>query len=116
MTDEHISFTVANLTGLTSGRIVGYDFARSMTLLGMVIVNYKMVMIDEGPHPEWLLWLLWIVGRIEGKEQPIAKIYNAFGKLQVTMIFTEDGIILGHSDTSVAFPGKPIMSFGIIDV
>ena len=62
MTDKHISFTVSNPTGLTSDRIVGYDFARSMALLGMVIVNYKMVMIDEGPHPEWLLWT---VERIE---------------------------------------------------
>ena len=64
MKDKHISFTVSNSTGLTSDRIVGYDFARSMALLGMVIVNYKIVMIDTGPHPEWLLW---IVERIEGR-------------------------------------------------
>jgi uncharacterized membrane protein YeiB len=48
MTDKYISFTVANPTGLTSDRIVGYDFARSMALLGMAIVNCKMVMIDTG--------------------------------------------------------------------
>jgi uncharacterized membrane protein YeiB len=62
MTDKHISFNVSNPTGLTSDRIFGYDFARSMALLGMLIVNYKMVMIDEESHPEWLPW---IVDRIE---------------------------------------------------
>ena len=55
-------------------------------------------------------------GQAVKKEQPIAKIYNAFGKLQETMQAIEDGIVLGHSDTSVAFPGKPIMAFGFIEV
>ena len=36
-----------------------------------------------------------------------------FSKLQETMQAMEDGIVLGHTDTSVAFPGKPIMAFGI---
>lgn len=52
-------------------------------------------------------------GQAVKKEQPIAKIYSAFGKLQETMQAMEDGIVLGHTDTSVAFPGKPIMAFGI---
>jgi hypothetical protein len=32
------------------------------------------------------------------------------------MLAAEDGIVLGHSDSSVAFPGVPIMAFGIADV
>jgi predicted deacylase len=47
------------------------------------------------------------------KGQVVAKIYNAFGKLQDTILALEDGIVLGHSDSSVAFPGAPIMAFGM---
>lgn len=47
--------------------------------------------------------------------QPLAKIVNAFGRRQETMTAVEDGIVLGHSDSSVAFPGVPIMAFGIAD-
>ena len=42
--------------------------------------------------------------------QPLAKIVNAFGRSQETMTAVEDGIVLGHSDSSVAFPGVPIMA------
>jgi predicted deacylase len=44
--------------------------------------------------------------------QPFARIVNAFGKPQETVKATEDGIVLGHSDSSVVFPGMPIMAFG----
>jgi predicted deacylase len=45
--------------------------------------------------------------------QAVAKIYNAFGKLQDTLLCKQDGIVLGHSDFSVAFPGSPVMAFGV---
>jgi uncharacterized protein len=45
--------------------------------------------------------------------QPFAKIVNAFGKHQETVRALHDGIVLGHSDSSVVFPGMPIMAFGI---
>lgn len=44
--------------------------------------------------------------------KPFAKIYNVFGKLQETMKTETDVIVLGHVDTSVAFPGGPVMAFG----
>lgn len=47
------------------------------------------------------------------KGQPIARIVNAFGKHQETVKAENDGIVLGHSDSSVVFPGMPIMAFGI---
>jgi len=45
-------------------RIVGYDFARSLAVLGMVIVNFKIVMGAEkaGPH-----WLLKLAGLLDGR-------------------------------------------------
>lgn len=51
-------------------------------------------------------------GEIIRRERPVARIYNAFGKLQETIIAAKDGIVLGHADYSVAFPGAPVMSFG----
>ena len=45
--------------------------------------------------------------------QPFAKIVNAFGKHQETITSLRNGIILGHTDSSVVFPGMPIMAFGV---
>ncbi len=47
------------------------------------------------------------------KGQVLANICNTFGKLQDTILALGDGIVLGHSDSSVAFPGAPIMAFGM---
>jgi predicted deacylase len=53
-------------------------------------------------------------GDIVRSGQVVAKIYNTFGKLQDTIRCAADGVVLGHSDSSVAFPGAPVMAFGII--
>lgn len=53
-------------------------------------------------------------GEMVKKGRAVAKIYNTFGKLQDTVICLHDGIVLGHSDSSVAYPGAPVMAFGII--
>ncbi len=52
-------------------------------------------------------------GDVVKKGQAVAKIYNTFGKLQDTIVCISDGIVLGHSDSSVAFPGAPVMAFGV---
>lgn len=52
---------------------------------------------------------------IVNHNQPIARIYNAFGKRQETITSTGNGIILGHTDSSAAFPGMPVMAFGLLD-
>jgi hypothetical protein len=52
-------------------------------------------------------------GDIIQKGQPICKIYNTFGKQQETINALHNGIIIGSSDSSVAFPGVPIVAFGI---
>ncbi len=44
------------------------------------------------------------------KGNPLARIYNTFGKLEETIAATEDGIVLGHSDSSVAFPGTLVVA------
>ena len=47
--------------------------------------------------------------------QPLARVVNAFGRRQETMTAVKEGIVLGHSDSSVAFPGVPIMAFGVAE-
>jgi len=50
-------------------------------------------------------------GDIVKEGQPIARTYNAFGKLQEVITANKDSVVLGHSDYSVAFPGAVIISF-----
>ncbi|MBN1184203.1 MAG: succinylglutamate desuccinylase/aspartoacylase family protein [Bacteroidales bacterium] len=52
-------------------------------------------------------------GDIVKKGDKIARVYNAFGKLVETISAINDGIILGHNDYAVAFPGSPVMAFGV---
>jgi uncharacterized protein len=52
-------------------------------------------------------------GDVVKRGQPLAKIVNAFGRHQETITAIKDAIVLGHSDSSAAFPGMPIMAFGI---
>ncbi|MCI0733079.1 MAG: succinylglutamate desuccinylase/aspartoacylase family protein [Methylococcaceae bacterium] len=54
-------------------------------------------------------------GNVVKKGQPLAKIVNAFGRHQETLTALQDAIVLGHSDSSAAFPGMPVMAFGIPD-
>jgi uncharacterized protein len=44
--------------------------------------------------------------------QPVARIYNVFGKLQETLRAEKTGVVLGHADSSVAVPGVPLVAFG----
>ncbi|MBN2521461.1 MAG: succinylglutamate desuccinylase/aspartoacylase family protein [Bacteroidales bacterium] len=52
-------------------------------------------------------------GETVKKGQKIARIYNAFGKHTETLCALTDGIVIGHADNSLAFPGSPVMAFGI---
>jgi uncharacterized protein len=54
-------------------------------------------------------------GDVVKKGQPVAKIISAFGKLQETITAPEAGIVLGYADSSVAYPGVPVMAFGLLD-
>ncbi|MCP4154662.1 MAG: DUF418 domain-containing protein [bacterium] len=37
-------------------RITGYDFARALAVIGMVLVNFKIVLGAEKNGPDWLIW------------------------------------------------------------
>ena len=46
--------------------------------------------------------------------QPIARIYNSFGKLLETLHATQNALVLGYSDYSVVLPGVAFMAFGVV--
>jgi predicted deacylase len=76
----------------------------------------RTLMFSPGPvsSASGIIRFLGTAGDIVRKGQVVAKIYNTFGKLQDTVKCWSDGIILGHSDSSVAFPGAAVMAFGTI--
>ena len=49
---------------VTQTRILGYDFARALAVLGMFIVNFKLVMEASDAGPDWFVG---IVGLLEGR-------------------------------------------------
>ena len=53
-------------------------------------------------------------GDIISPGQPVGRIYNAFGKLVETMRAECAGMVLGHADSSMAYPGMPVMAFGCL--
>jgi predicted deacylase len=54
-------------------------------------------------------------GELVTKGQKIARVFNAFGKQVETISALADGIIIGHTDNALAFPGSPVMAFGIFN-
>lgn len=54
-------------------------------------------------------------GEIVKKNQPFARIYDVFGKLQETLRAGNKSVVLGYADSSVAFPGRTIAAFGVIN-
>lgn len=54
-------------------------------------------------------------GSLVAPGAPIADIYNAFGKKLETVVAQHNGVVLGHSDSAVSFPGAPLVAFGLTD-
>jgi uncharacterized membrane protein YeiB len=41
-----------------AGRILGYDVARSLALLGMIVVHFGLVMAADPTRPAWSAWIM----------------------------------------------------------
>lgn len=52
-------------------------------------------------------------GQIVQPAQPVARVYNAFGKLIETLRSPGKALVLGSADSSVALPGAPVIAFGL---
>jgi len=46
--------------------------------------------------------------------KPVAWVYNVFGKKLETLKAAQEGIVLGHSDSSTGFPGVPVVAYGLV--
>ncbi len=72
--------------------------------------------LDYRQHPysssSGIIRFLARPGDLVSPEKPVARIYNAFGKLVETMRPACAGLVLGHADSSMAYPGMPVMAFG----
>lgn len=53
-------------------------------------------------------------GDVVKEGQPVARVYNVFGKHEETINAISDGVLLGNSDSVVALPGIPLMAFGLL--
>jgi len=52
-------------------------------------------------------------GQLVKKDEAVARIYNVFGKLQETLVASNNGLVLSHYDYSIAYPGAEIIAFGL---
>lgn len=52
-------------------------------------------------------------GEVVEAGRPAARVYNAFGKLLETIRAPQRGLVLGHCDSSVAFPGVPVVALAV---
>ena len=104
------TWTILNYLGMT--RTAGKDFQYPMPqdMKG----NFLLYTQHPVSSTSGIIRFLTEPGKVVAKGQTVAKIYNTFGKLLERVQARYEGIVLGHSDTSVAFPGSPVMSFGIL--
>ncbi len=52
-------------------------------------------------------------GDIVNENARLARVCNAFGKQVELITALSDGIVLGHTDNALAYPGSPVMAFGL---
>ncbi|MBN2138188.1 MAG: succinylglutamate desuccinylase/aspartoacylase family protein [Sedimentisphaerales bacterium] len=114
--EENVRYGVRSIAGILShlGMIEG-----TCDSAGYVVpeeVEGRTLTFSAGPvsSGSGIIRFSVAAGDFVRKGQMVARIYNAFGKLLDTVRCPQDGIILGHSDSSVAFPGAPLMAIGAV--
>ncbi|HUT09131.1 MAG TPA: succinylglutamate desuccinylase/aspartoacylase family protein [Thermoguttaceae bacterium] len=53
-------------------------------------------------------------GAVVRAGQSLAKVVNAFGRHLETLTTAHDAFVLGHTDSSVAYPGAPVVALGVL--
>ncbi|MFP4448158.1 MAG: hypothetical protein ACLFPH_05455 [Bacteroidales bacterium] len=98
----------------------------TLGILGNPPESYKVLPIVEedysrlpaelpkicGYEAKWLEDSLYFKYLIAPRGKVIARVYNVFGRVRETMIADNDCFVLGHADSSLAFPGATVMAFG----
>ncbi|MFD3445621.1 DUF418 domain-containing protein [Microbacteriaceae bacterium 4G12] len=83
-----------------SKRITGFDFARALAILGMVIVNYKLSMGADG---KGATWIIYFTGLFEGRASAIFVILAGIGISLMTKKarVTNDPILIKESKQTI---------------
>ena len=103
-------FQVLSSLGMVAAEGEPFRFAVPENIKGKVL-RYSNSPVSS---TSGILRFLVTPGTLVREGQPVAKVFNAFGRFQETLAAVGDGIVLGHSDSSVAYPGAPVMAFGMI--
>ncbi|MEZ6071471.1 MAG: M14 family metallopeptidase [Pirellulales bacterium] len=61
-----------------------------------------------------ILRMLVRPGQKVTKGDVVAKVFNVFGRVEETLRAEHDAVVLGYTDSAVAYPGAPVLAFGII--
>ena len=113
--EKNVEYGVKSIMGILAYLGMIDKPAKPFTFETNQIITAKTLKLSLSPasSASGIVRFLTEPGAVVKKNQVVAKIYNAFGKLQGTLLCQNDGVVLGHSDFSVAFPGAPVMAFGI---
>lgn len=114
--ETNVEYGVRSILGILSHLEMTDPIAEPFALDVPDSVRGRILRLSDKPvsSTSGIIRFIARAGDIVRKGQPVARIFNTFGKLQDTILALDDGIVLGHSDSSVAFPGAPIMAFGLI--
>ncbi|MBN2475089.1 MAG: succinylglutamate desuccinylase/aspartoacylase family protein [Pirellulales bacterium] len=104
-------FAVLSNLGMVAAEAEPFRFAVPEDVRGKVL-HYSNQPVSS---TSGILRFLVSPGTLVRAGQPVAKVFNAFGRFQETLSALGDGIVLGHSDSSVAYPGAPVMAFGVTE-
>ena len=89
-----------------------FEYPRPAGLDGQHSLNYCQ---DPASSTSGIIRFLVRPGTLVKEQQPVAKIVNAFGRLQETVRAQHDAVVLGLTDSSVAYPGAPVIAFVTIE-
>lgn len=115
--EQNVEYGVKSILGILAYLEMIDKPAESFTFKTFQAVTANTLKLSSLPvsSASGIVRFLTEPGAVVKKGQVVAKIYNAFGKLQGTLLCRNDGVVLGHSDFSVAFPGAPVMAFGVFE-
>src|SRR5207237_854354 len=69
-------------------RVVGYDVARSLALLGMMVVHFGLVGAEDATTPNWLAW---IFGLLDGRAAATFMVLAGIGLTLLSRRAVESG-------------------------
>jgi len=94
--------------GMVKPRDEAFNFQAPIEFKGKILREFHQQVSSSG-----IIRFVAKPGDVVRRGQVLARVYNVFGKLQENLVAVQDGIILGHADYAVAYPGGDILEFGV---